>query len=194
MQDYLQKENYVTRNPSPNDWRYHPNYSILELHQQLITGKVCADFGCNHGSCTILMQDFKPASTDAYDINQNALEVAVKTAEQHETHISFIHANLMELPCADNKYEFAVSFHTLEHIYPEHAPQVVKEIYRVLKKDGYFLISIPYDHHYPDRCHVAFYKEDSLMQLFESNKFKTIECIKDDRWSEKGLLTAVFQK
>jgi predicted SAM-dependent methyltransferase len=88
-----------------------------------------------------------------------------------------------------------MSFHTLEHIYPDDATKFVKESLRVLKPGGHVIISIPYERAYPDPAHVAFYNVESLTKLFEDNGFDTIECMKDNRWPEqKDLLTGVFNK
>jgi predicted SAM-dependent methyltransferase len=87
-----------------------------------------------------------------------------------------------------------VSFHTLEHIYPEDAPSVIKEIYRILKPGGFLLISIPYEHNYPDPCHVAFYNEQSLSELMSSCDFVIMEVYKDDHFTQKNLLTGLFYK
>jgi ubiquinone/menaquinone biosynthesis C-methylase UbiE len=108
--------------------------------------------------------------------------------------VAFVCANLLSIPAENNVFDFLMSFHTLEHIYPEDVDKVVAEFYRILKPGGYFVISIPYDHAYPDPCHVAFYVESSLRELFEKHGFFTIHCHKDDRWVEKDLLTALFVK
>lgn len=196
MSNYLEKENYITIHPNPETWKKHSNYHIIVAAKQYIKGKTC-DLGCNHGACTLLLLEFDNiTSIHGYDININALEVAYKSASniKSDIPISFICANLIKLPIENDIFDFSMSFHTLEHIYPEDADNVIKEIFRTLKPGGYFLISIPYDHAYPDPHHVAFYVEDSLKLLFESNKFITIECFKDDRFDQKDLLTAVFQK
>jgi SAM-dependent methyltransferase len=195
--DYAKKENYVTRDPDPNAWRYHPNYQIIKSYQHLLRG-TCGDLGCNHGSCTLLLLDFASDIEHIYgfDVNVNALRVAYENAMKlnPSKQISFMCANLLSLPVSNDTFDFLMSFHTLEHIFPEDADKVVAEIWRILKPGGYFVISIPYDHAYPDPHHVAFYKEDSLRDLFEKRGFFTIHCHKDDRWVEKDLLTALFVK
>lgn len=192
---YLDKENYITVQPDPNIWRNHANYKIMESYKEYIKG-ISSDFGANHGACTLLLLDFNPEVIYGYDINIKALEIAYTTAQSLNTKVpvNFVVADLRSIPNEDNFFDFGMSFHTLEHIYPEDSKKVVGEFYRVLKPDGYFVISIPYDHEYPDPYHVAFYKEDTLSELFESQGFKTIECFKDDRFVEKGLLTGLFKK
>jgi ubiquinone/menaquinone biosynthesis C-methylase UbiE len=196
IKSYEDKENYITRNPNPSSWRCHSNYKILCESKSIINDAICADLGCNHGSCTLLIHDFHPLIVDGYDINESALDVARKTATKLELHenTNFIQANLQDIPVEDAQYNLITTFHTLEHIYPHDAENVVAEMFRILKPYGHVLISIPYKYNYPDPCHVAFYDVDSLTELFGKAGFLTTYCIEDNRWREKGLLTALFQK
>lgn len=193
---YKEKEDYITAKPIPILWKDHANYNIINDTKHLIENAVCADLGCNHGSCTVLLHDFHPLHVDGYDINTKALQFAERIASDygvsHKT--NFIEANLMNIPVEDAQYDIITTFHTLEHIYECDVDDVVKEMNRILKPNGHILISIPYKYNYPDPCHVSFYDEISLKHLFEANNFKTIYCIEDNRWNEKGLLTALFQK
>jgi ubiquinone/menaquinone biosynthesis C-methylase UbiE len=193
---YENKENYTTRDPLPCSWRYHPNYQILKHSSSILHNAVCADMGCNHGSCTLLIHDFNPFHVDGYDINEQALSVARKTSYDMNLHFktNFINTNLVSIPVEDKQYDVITTFHTLEHIYPCDAENVLREFFRVLKPSGHVLISIPYKHNYPDPCHVAFYDEQSLKELFEQIGFTSVYCIEDNRWIEKGLLTGLFQK
>lgn len=192
---YIEKENYITVHSNPEIWKNHANYNILKASKEYIRG-VCGDLGCNHGSCTLLLDEFKPEAIYGFDINMKALDVAYQSALnlKSSTPINFICTNLLKIPIKDDFFDFLVSFHTLEHIYPIDVDTFVSEIYRVLKPDCNILISIPYDHAYPDIHHVGFYKEDSIIELFEKHNFITIECFKDDRFNEKNLLTAIFKK
>lgn len=193
---YKEKENYITVKPNPSLWKNHPNYSIICDTKHLIENAVCADLGCNHGSCTILLHDLNPLHVDGYDINGNALQVGQRIANDYNVSdkTNFIEADLTDIPVEDEQYDIITSFHTLEHIYECDVDNVVEEMKRILKPHGHVLISIPYKTNYSDPCHVAFYDEITLKQLFEKHNFKTIYCIEDNRWNEKGLLTALFQK
>ena len=192
---YIEKENYITVHPDPNIWRNHANYKIMQSYKEHIKGKVL-DAGSNHGACTLLLLDFNPEVIYGFDINIKALEIAYESAQKLNSiiPIHFIATNLTKIPIEDNYFDFLMSFHTLEHIYPSDIDMVISEFFRILKSNGHVVISIPYDHEYPDEHHVAFYKEDSLKSLFESKGFITIECFKDDRFEQKGLLTALFKK
>lgn len=192
---YISKENYITVYPEPSIWENHANFHIMEASKQYIKG-VCGDLGCNHGACSLLLLKFNPESIHGFDINFKALEVAYNSALKIKTDIpiNFMCTNLCKMSMTDNYFDFLMSFHTLEHIYPKDAGEFVAETFRILKPGGHFLISIPYDHAYPDDHHVAFYIENSLQELFEKYGFSTIECFKDDRFNEKNLLTGIFKK
>lgn len=195
--NYENKENYITVNPSPDIWKMHPNYFIMNFYKQYIKG-VCGDLGCNHGACTVLLLDFAEhiESIHGFDLNYRALEVAYNMAVKINPPIkvSFVQTNLTKIPMENEFFDFLMSFHVLEHIYSEDIDKVLDEIWRILKPQGTILISIPYDHAYPDPAHVAFYNVDSLSALFEKHNFEVIECMKDNRWHEKNLLTGVFRK
>lgn len=196
MATYKEKESYITMYPEPSLWKDHANYYIARDVEHLFNDAVCADLGCNHGACTLLLHDFGPLHVDGYDINGEALNVAKSNAIElgvsHKT--NFIEANLMDIPVEDCQYDMITTFHTLEHIYISDVDDILREMYRILKPNGYVLISIPYKENYPDPCHVAFYDEDSLRELFKKHNFITIHCFEDNRWNQQGLLTALFLK
>jgi predicted SAM-dependent methyltransferase len=92
-------------------------------------------------------------------------------------------------------FDTIVSFHTIEHIYPDDIDLILQKSHKLLKDDGYFITSIPYERAYDDGVHhVAFYNENSLSELFENNGFETVECLDDNRVGINGILTGVFRK
>lgn len=194
--NYSEKENYITACPDVSVWKNHPNYFLLQHYKEYIHGS-CCDIGCNHGACTLHLLEFRQVTQICgIDINQAALEVACELAAKASPSIpiSYYVANIVDNKFDENTFDFIMSFHCLEHIYPDDIDNVVKGMYRTLKHDRFVLISIPYDHAYPDPQHVAFYTVDTLCDLFERNGFETIECMKDNRWNEKNLLTGIFYK
>jgi len=196
--DYLHKENYLVFSDNMNIWRRHPNYFIIHDSKEYLKGD-CIDIGCNIGILSIHLSELESISSiTGLDINSSAVNKARELAKVH----GFSHKSTFEclnLVTDDTrkynqKFDSMISFHTLEHIYPEDADVFIKKQYDMLKPGAYCLIIIPYDHAYPDPCHVAFYKEDSLRSLYERHNFRTVKCFKDDRWHEKDLLHGVFQK
>ena len=170
--------------------------AILRHYERYIHG-VVVDMGCNHGACTFLAAELQGVQqVMGLDLNEAAITVARQTAARtgKEDVVKFVVTNLCDLSqtLSDQSIDTVVSFHAIEHIYPSDIDAVVAEFRRVLRRGGHAVISIPYDHHYSDPCHVAFYVEQTLSALFERNGFETIECVRDDRWPEKNLLTGVF--
>lgn len=192
---YKIKENYITRDPEPEKWVSHPNGNILNIYSDIIKGNVL-DFGCNHGACTFLLcKNQNVNSIIGLDLNKDAIEVANTTKLNYPNcDINFICQNILDTVFTQS-FDTIVSFHTLEHIYPEDVNSVLSKLYDSLSYDGHFIISIPYDHAFDDGTqHVAFYNEITLSKLFEENKFTTIECLNDNRHSEGGILTGIFKK
>ncbi len=48
-----------------------------------------------------------------------------------------------DLPFHDNSFTGVFSEHTIEHLYPSEACNLIKEVFRILKKDGIFRIVVP---------------------------------------------------
>lgn len=197
MERYTKKENYVTRNSSPDDWRKHINAIILRAHKDIIKGNVL-DFGCNHGSCSFLIcENENVKKVYGLDLNPNAIKVAnnTKNSEKYKNYnIEFTACNVLEYT-PPFQFDTIISFHTIEHIYPSDIDNVLTILYNSLKEDCYFITSIPYERAYDDGTqHVAFYNENNLVELFERNKFKTVECFSDYRGNESDILTGIFKK
>jgi 2-polyprenyl-3-methyl-5-hydroxy-6-metoxy-1,4-benzoquinol methylase len=192
---YKIKENYITRDPNPNSWRNHPNGSLLNIYSEIIRGKVL-DFGCNHGSCSFLIcENNNVTNVIGLDLNEEAINVANETKKEiNESKINFISENILDVTF-NEQFDTIISFHTLEHIYPEDVDEVLDKLYNSLTIGGYFIISIPYEHAFDDGTqHVAFYNENTLSDLFKKHNFKTIECLNDNRHGEGGILTGIFKK
>lgn len=206
MLEYLNKENYVMR--FDDSWyRNHLNSTIINQYNDLL-GKKCAVLGSNSGYQCFLIGEFKNIDeVIGFDINQEALDygniiIRKDFPEDVGNKIKFKFSNLKNIDIEENYFDSIIDFHTLEHIYPEDLNQVINEKYRILKHGGHVIISIPYEKafHSPTEVpvqHVNFFNENKLKNSFELNKFKTIECYKDNRIgdsSESSCLTAIFKK
>lgn len=195
MDRYLEKENYVTRDSDPEEWRYHANGLLIDLYKNLIKGDVI-DFGCNHGACTFLLcENENVKNVYGLDLNQEAINVANETKIKLPNHkVEFICDNVLNFN-GNMKFDTVISFHTIEHIYPEDIDIILQKFHNMLPEGGYFITSIPYETAYDNGIqHVAYYNENSLSELFERNGYETIECLNDNRVGIGGILTGVFRK
>jgi 2-polyprenyl-3-methyl-5-hydroxy-6-metoxy-1,4-benzoquinol methylase len=174
MDRYLEKENYVTRDSDPEAWRNHANGLLITLYKDLIKGDVI-DFGCNHGACSFLLcENDNVKKVYGLDLNQEAINVANETKLKLPNHnIEFICDNVLNFN-NDMKFDTVISFHTIEHIYPEDIDVILQKFHNMLPQGGYFITSIPYEKAYDNGVqHVAYYNESSLSELFEKNGFYT---------------------
>ena len=69
------------------------------------------------------------------DFSENMLKVAQEKKENaHVEHVTFIHGNAMELPFADNSFDYVTIGFGLRNV-PDYN-QVIQEMYRVVKPGG----------------------------------------------------------
>ncbi len=135
----------------------------------------------NNKSCTIL--DVGAGSGDDLNVIKNFGAVYALDCEQRALDLISDHAvyekklgDVCAMPYADKQFDIVVAFDLLEHI-PDHV-QAVKEINRVLKPGGYFVITVPsynslFSQHDRELGHVRRYNKKLLAQLmqgFEQNK------------------------
>lgn len=188
IKEKYSNENYITRDINLMIWENHLNAIILNQYSNIIKGKV-ADFGCNHGACTIISARNPNVKTIiGIDINKESIIVAqnlLSTCNESidiKSKVSYQVANLTNLNEIDSDYfDSATCFHTLEHIYSEDYNSVFSELKRVIKNDGYFIASVPYLNAYDDPCHVNYFDELSLSNLLTQQGFEVIECYRDNR-------------
>ncbi len=185
---YSLKEDYVSRNVNLAWWEKHISYTVLKQYAPQLRG-VVADFGCNHGTGTILAARNQNVETIiGFDLNAKAIRTAEKLLrdcgepEEVKRKVHFVKSMLDHIEVPDDYFDGAIMFHVLEHIYPANRPAVFKELQRVLKPGAFFLIVLPYEHAYDDGIqHVAFFNVETLTDLLQQSGFEVVECYRDTR-------------
>jgi SAM-dependent methyltransferase len=105
-------------------------------------GDVCADFGSGRGTDALRLAEIvgKDGYVYGLDISEGMIRKAVSTAEKlGVANVEFIHCPLEKTGLPDNKADLVISNCTINHSDDKEA--VWKEIYRVLKKGGQFVVS-----------------------------------------------------
>ena len=102
---------------------YHPNTRI-------------ADLGC--GSC---LWNTKKIPITGVDINEKMLQWAYQNNRLSDYSVT---DNLANTKLPDKSFDIVVMSETLEHII--NLDEVLSEVLRILKDDGVFLITVPYDY------------------------------------------------
>ena len=174
-------------------WSKHPNVDAVRKYKQHIKGMV-GDLGCNNGICTVFFPEVAPDIEHIVGVDINP-ECALKGKElvsnlNLNAKISFTTSNLTSLPYPDKHFDCLLSFHTIEHIYPEDIDFVFSEMYRCLKNNCYLVIAVPFEREHFDVCHVSFFNEQTLSSALTKHNFKTIDVYKEDN----NIVTGLFFK
>lgn len=188
MKEKYSKESYITRDANIENWESHLNTIILNQYSDIINGRV-ADFGCNHGACTIISaRNPNIKNIVGIDINAESILVAENLLSncneslETKSKVRYQVGDLTNLNrINDNYFDSATCFHTLEHIYLEDYKSVFSEWKRVIKDGGHFIVSVPYLNAYDDPCHVNYFDENNLSELFTQQGFEVVECYRDNR-------------
>jgi len=106
---------------------------FVEEHHR--DGMNIADLGC--GNCLWNTNSLPVAGVD---INENMMRHALEQRRLAEYHVR---SDLADTRLAENSFDIVVMSETLEHLLDP--PRVLAEVHRILKNDGVFLITVPYD-------------------------------------------------
>jgi len=106
----------------------------LKLKADSSTLDVGSGIGNNIGT---LLEFFN--NITATDISKGALRLSSEKFKNNN--INFEVANLQKMPFADNSFDLVICTEVIEHC--ENPVEALKELKRILKKDGYLIISAP---------------------------------------------------
>ena len=104
---------------------------------------IIADIGCGIG--TFAIECAKRGSyVYAVDYSQVALDIAKGLRkEMGVDRITFINSSVDDIPIEDCKVNKAICADLVEHLYPKEFDALLKELHRIVKKDGYVYIYTP---------------------------------------------------
>ena len=117
-------------------WYEHFHRYVFAL--EFIKDLNVLDAACGEGYGSALMAD-AAASVTGVDLSEQA--VAHAAGRYQRDNLQFRQADCTALPFADEAFDCVVSFETLEHL--EDQEGLMSEFRRVLKRDGFLLISTP---------------------------------------------------
>jgi 2-polyprenyl-3-methyl-5-hydroxy-6-metoxy-1,4-benzoquinol methylase len=144
------------------------NYPIHELmYREFLVatvGKVVIDVacGCGHGAKMIAEH---AEHVFGYDISPEAINFA--TLYNQAPNISYDVADIRSLPHTPQSVDTVISVEVFEHVLD--IEQVISEVHRVLKPNGFWCFTTPNGERYPDHrivpWHVRHYTKSTLQQL-----------------------------
>lgn len=134
--------------------------------QSGILGEKILDAGCGSGEIDIWLAR-KGYTVTGVDISPVGIQRAVcyLTGETEEVakRLSFYQEPLHRLPFTEGAFDTCLLFEVLEHI--EDPASILKELGRVLKREGHLLITVPLEDYYKDSTHVHSFTPQSLENL-----------------------------
>lgn len=105
---------------------------------------VLLDCGCGDGLYYHFLSSF--SSCQYYGLDLNFENIKKNKANQDFVHAIFHYGNILNLPYKANMFDKIISSETLEHV--DDDLRALRELYRVLKKRGTMLLTVP-NHNYP---------------------------------------------
>ncbi len=105
---------------------------------EVVVGKTVLDAACGEGYGSRLLAA-RAAQVQGLDLSEQA--IAHARQRYRADNLAFESGDATELPFADDSFDAVVSFETLEHL--EAQDRLLSEFRRVLRPDGFLLISSP---------------------------------------------------
>ncbi|MBW2605747.1 MAG: methyltransferase domain-containing protein [Deltaproteobacteria bacterium] len=124
----------------------------------IVEGKRVLDIACGAGYGSDLLAETAQVVVGG-DISHEAITYC-KAQYYRKPNLQFGVMDIRKLPFVDNSFDLAVSFETLEHIVEGN--QFLREICRVLSKNGVLAISTPFGGPCGNPYHVAYYQRESF--------------------------------
>lgn len=114
-------------------------YEVRQLRQisDLGINKNILEIGCGNGfGTTLIRKYFLPKKITAIDLDNKMITIARK--KYANSHVKFLQADVEKLPFSNNSFHAVFDFGILHHV--PNWKKALKEIHRVLKKDGQFIM------------------------------------------------------
>jgi ubiquinone/menaquinone biosynthesis C-methylase UbiE len=135
----------ILRTNPPNEVKYMFAKNMMEIKEACLSHKpiVSLDVGCAEGYYTEWLGKFSQYAVGV-DISGGYLRWAKSFIKKFNiTNVDFVQTDAQFLPFREGSIDLVVCFETLEHI--PNMKGVVRGISKVLKDDGIFICSTPYD-------------------------------------------------
>jgi len=119
-----------------------PEQKFLESLINPISGQKLLDLGCGTGNVLGMLED-KGIDLWGIDISERAVTIAKKRVNKPD---QVICRSADPLPFSSDEFDYVVAWGAIEH-FPD-IPKILKEIKRILKKDGTGAIMVPNAYYY----------------------------------------------
>ncbi|GGH64054.1 hypothetical protein GCM10008014_42050 [Paenibacillus silvae] len=151
-------------------------YRMLD---QLVKNKSVLDAACGEGYGSFLLSN-SASKVIGVDIDLETINHAKK--KYVKNNLEYFIASIDHMPFPDQSFDIIVSFETLEHVDEQTQLSFLKEVRRLLKEDGTFIISTPNKKYYSDQrgysneFHVKELYKEEFNELLK-NHFLTVNIV-----------------
>lgn len=141
--------------------------NLLELK----AGDKLLDVGCGTGTLlTLAKERYSDTDMIGIDIDPKVLGIARKKTQKANLKIEYMEASSAKLPFRDESFNVVVSSLVFHHLPTDIKIQTIKEIYRVLKRNGRFLLA-----DFGKKEGIILYVFDSITKLLNLPESKTLQ-------------------
>jgi ubiquinone/menaquinone biosynthesis C-methylase UbiE len=171
-----------------------PRPVLVEFVEKgLIKKGKALDICCGAGTNTayLAQNGFK---VTGIDISSKAIEYAKEKAEQAHVKIDFRVQNFLDLPFADEEFDFVFDMGCFHHVEIEDRTKFIKGVHRVLKNGGIYMLTCFSHKNGPAWNH--FTKEkiiDLFSDYFEIDEIRHISSIEGDGYT-RYFYTVLMEK
>jgi len=154
-------------------WLFNEHKERYNFALELLKGKKVLDVACGSGYGSKILSELNDVV--GMDISAEAIDYANKRYKNKKC--KFIQGDAEDLPFPNSSFDAVVSFETIEHL--ENPIKFIKEIERILKDKGIFIVSTPNKEIFSPLCreplishHVKEFRINELTALFKTSKIK----------------------
>ncbi|AXV40953.1 bifunctional 2-polyprenyl-6-hydroxyphenol methylase/3-demethylubiquinol 3-O-methyltransferase UbiG [Methanobacterium sp. BAmetb5] len=119
---------------------YLRHLSAYNFTERYVSNKKVLEIGCGNGYGTYNIAEY---AKNIKAIDMSPENIAYCKDQYPKENIDYIVANGKKLPFKENSFDLVISFQVIEHLNTQDVNQYLKEVKRVLNKEGKFIVSTP---------------------------------------------------
>lgn len=136
-------KNILEEKPTP-ELNNRMAFSMNFVEDNDLKNKTVLDIGCGFGWCELNFLDREVKKICGIEITKADLQAAKDNIKNKSAEFKI--GSALEIPYPDNSFDAIVSWEVIEHIPKNTELKMFQEVARVLKPNGVFYLSTPYDH------------------------------------------------